>query len=183
MFHRMVAKYVRSGHLQTDDSWTRTWRQAQILPKAAAATQQAASAAAKTCQSSTASRATTSAAGSDSGSASRPSGSGSAGEGQQQQAGGGKAAGASGGRGRGGGEGISSSQGGGGGLKLPKLLLLVGLPGSGKSTFADALVASGRGWKRICQDECGGSRRDTEAAFGIAALRGSDVGRHVILDR
>jgi hypothetical protein len=69
------------------------------------------------------------------------------------------------------------------GLKLPKLVLLVGLPGSGKSTFADRLVASGSGWVRICQDECGGSRRDCEGAFANATLRGSDYGRHVILDR
>eukprot|EP00798_Chlamydomonas_sp_ICE-L_P018252 gene18252-24705_t len=68
-------------------------------------------------------------------------------------------------------------------IKLPKLLMLVGLPGSGKSTFSAALVRSGRGWTHVCQDECGGSRRSCEAAFGIAALRGSDVGRHVILDR
>ncbi|GAX78765.1 hypothetical protein CEUSTIGMA_g6202.t1 [Chlamydomonas eustigma] len=66
--------------------------------------------------------------------------------------------------------------------KLPKLLMLVGLPGSGKSAFAEALVASGCGWVRVSQDECGG-RRAAEQAFGIAALRGSDKGRHVILDR
>ena len=99
------------------------------------------------------------------------------------------------------------------GLKLPKLLLLVGLPGSGKSTFAEALVASGGGsegggsggggsgggdsrvgggsrvgsggggWVRICQDECGGSRRTCESAFEHAALKGTSHGRHVILDR
>jgi len=68
-------------------------------------------------------------------------------------------------------------------IKLPKLLMLVGLPGSGKSTFAEALVASGRGWSRVCQDECGGSRRTAEAEFGHVMLRGSDHGRHVILDR
>jgi hypothetical protein len=41
---------------------------------------------------------------------------------------------------------------------LPRLLVLVGLPGSGKSWFAQALVASGHGWARVCQDEEGGSR-------------------------
>ncbi len=25
-----VAKYVRAGHVQTDDSWRRTWRQAKL---------------------------------------------------------------------------------------------------------------------------------------------------------
>ena len=69
------------------------------------------------------------------------------------------------------------------GLKLPRLMLLVGLPGSGKSTFAERLVASGNGWVRICQDESGGSRRDCEAAFERATLKGSDHGRHVVLDR
>lgn len=34
----------------------------------------------------------------------------------------------------------------------------------------------------MCQDDCGG-RGAAESAFGIAMLRGSDAGRHVILDR
>ena len=78
---------------------------------------------------------------------------------------------------------IGSGAGARTGPKLPRLMLLVGLPGSGKSTFAERLVASGNGWVRICQDECGGSRRDCEAAFERATLKGSDPGRHVVLDR
>ena len=42
---------------------------------------------------------------------------------------------------------------------LPRLVMAVGLPGSGKSTFAEALVASGNGWQRVCQDVLG-SRRE-----------------------
>jgi hypothetical protein len=42
---------------------------------------------------------------------------------------------------------------------LPKVVFLVGLPGSGKSTFASALTAAdgdtGTGWVRVCQDEAG----------------------------
>ena len=29
-FTRCVAKYVRRGHVQTDDTWLRTWREARI---------------------------------------------------------------------------------------------------------------------------------------------------------
>ncbi|KXZ40803.1 hypothetical protein GPECTOR_2295g1219 [Gonium pectorale] len=67
---------------------------------------------------------------------------------------------------------------------LPRLAVLVGLPGSGKSTFARALEASGW-WDRICQDECG-SRTAAEAAFTAALLRDPPAGsrrRPVVLDR
>ena len=54
---------------------------------------------------------------------------------------------------------------------LPKLVFLVGLPGSGKSTFAAALTAAeGAGWVRVCQDEAG-CRRAAEEQFQ-RALKG-----------
>jgi hypothetical protein len=30
MFERSMAKFVRRGHIQTDDSWTRTWKKAVL---------------------------------------------------------------------------------------------------------------------------------------------------------
>jgi len=59
------------------------------------------------------------------------------------------------------------------------LVLLVGLPGSGKSTFANQLEKSGRGWVRVCQDEMAG-RGAVESALGRLA---KDSTNHVILDR
>jgi len=54
---------------------------------------------------------------------------------------------------------------------LPKVVFLVGLPGSGKSTFAAALAAvEGSGWVRVCQDEAG-CRRAAEEQFQ-RALKG-----------
>jgi atypical dual specificity phosphatase len=61
----------------------------------------------------------------------------------------------------------------------PQLLFLVGLPGSGKSTFASALLQSDEQWCIISQDDIGG-RSQTETAFGRAVLHS---GRRVILDR
>eukprot|EP00760_Papus_ankaliazontas_P035034 PhM_4_TR7591/c0_g1_i1/m.83151 len=60
---------------------------------------------------------------------------------------------------------------------VPTIVVLVGSPGSGKSYIADKLVNTS-GFLRVCQDECGGSRRDTESAFVHAVKRGS-----VVLDR
>lgn len=62
---------------------------------------------------------------------------------------------------------------------LPRFVMLMGLPGSGKSTFSEQLVQSGRGWIRICQDEAGG-REAVESALGSA---GKDTSKRVILDR
>lgn len=58
------------------------------------------------------------------------------------------------------------------------LLLLVGLPGSGKSYFSQCLLLRSQTWKRISQDESG-SRSACETEIG----RLTNSGRKVILDR
>eukprot|EP00747_Dinoflagellata_sp_TGD_P077557 gnl/TRDRNA2_/TRDRNA2_159640_c1_seq1.p1 gnl/TRDRNA2_/TRDRNA2_159640_c1~~gnl/TRDRNA2_/TRDRNA2_159640_c1_seq1.p1 ORF type:complete len:786 (+),score=169.28 gnl/TRDRNA2_/TRDRNA2_159640_c1_seq1:70-2358(+) len=64
-------------------------------------------------------------------------------------------------------------------VQKPKLVILVGLPGCGKSTFSEQLVKSGNGWERICQDELG-SRDSVENAIGMFA---KDPQKRVLLDR
>ena len=197
-FDRLVAKYVRRGHVQTSDDWLRSWRQAKFIPTGSGGMESpregymsagggASDAGADTLVEGGGIEGRVNGLGLPSDgahmstlpAASVPTGSSNSGSGR-----GGNRATARGGKGGRGGGGRSSGGGGAASaLKLPKLLVLVGLPGSGKSTFAEQLVASGRGWTRVSQDECGGSRRSCEAAFGIAALRGNDHGRHVILDR
>jgi hypothetical protein len=74
--------------------------------------------------------------------------------------------------------------------QAPKLLVLVGLPGSGKSSFAAALQASSAGgWERVSQDDLG-SRGACEAMLGRATkgfANGKNAGgkgpSHVMLDR
>jgi len=61
----------------------------------------------------------------------------------------------------------------------PNFLMLVGLPGSGKSTFSSQLAQCGRGWDRLCQDELKG-RSAIEDALGAAV---KDPSRRVVLDR
>jgi hypothetical protein len=184
LFPRSVAKYVRAGHVQTDGTWRRTWKAAHVVQRQPASASIGALAEPETREGALADGASTT----------------SQEQHQQPDAAGplvapGPAAAAPTqatrrGRGRGrrkarkGTRGTCGSGGarpGGGVTRLPWLIMLVGLPGSGKSTFARALAAAG-GWSHVCQDDCGG-RGAAEAAFGIAMLRGPDVGRHVILDR
>lgn len=61
---------------------------------------------------------------------------------------------------------------------LPRVLVLVGLPGSGKSTAAQELVAAHADWARVNQDELG-DRRACEAAASAALASG----RSVVIDR
>ena len=65
----------------------------------------------------------------------------------------------------------------------PLLLLLSGLPGAGKSHFADALVAAG-GWTRVCQDEISNGRPGQKAAVLRAAMEALRARRmHCVVDR
>ncbi|CAE7573343.1 Cdc14b [Symbiodinium natans] len=58
-------------------------------------------------------------------------------------------------------------------------LALMGLPGCGKSTFAEQLAKSGNGWHRICQDELSG-RDEFERSIGPIA---KDSRQRLIVDR
>lgn len=59
-----------------------------------------------------------------------------------------------------------------------RVLLLVGLPGSGKTTFALRLVEGG-GWVRVSQDDVGGSRAAVERSF----MEALESGHAVVVDR
>jgi hypothetical protein len=60
-------------------------------------------------------------------------------------------AGSVGGGGGGGSGGGGGKRGGGASRALPRFVCLVGLPAAGKSTFAQALVASDSAWVRISE--------------------------------
>ena len=63
---------------------------------------------------------------------------------------------------------------------VPDILMLVGLPGSGKTTFANRLVSTGGkkgGWDRINQDEMGRAKCEEMARESASA------GNRVVLDR
>ena len=59
------------------------------------------------------------------------------------------------------------------------MVVLVGLPGAGKSTFAEALAKSDAAWVRVSQDEVG-SRQGVEEMVGRL---GRDHGARIVLDR
>ena len=180
-FPMAVAKYVRKGHVQTDDDWRRTWRKAALGAPCAPPPEHVAG-------SPDMAHASSDAAGPEAvGTSDRdhpaqppapaaPSPSPTPASGGSEE-GPGKGAGA---------ECASSSAKAGqrpSKLQLPKFVMLVGLPGSGKSTFGKLLLGGLSGgpqqWHHICQDEAG-SRDACEAQLGHCA---KDRNAHIILDR
>ncbi|CAH9105278.1 unnamed protein product [Cuscuta epithymum] len=64
------------------------------------------------------------------------------------------------------------------------MVILVGAPGSGKSTFCDQIIrASSRHWVRICQDTIGNGKAGTKAQCVMSATRALEQGRNVFIDR
>ncbi|OWM81694.1 hypothetical protein CDL15_Pgr007732 [Punica granatum] len=64
------------------------------------------------------------------------------------------------------------------------VVILVGAPGSGKSTFCENVMrASHRPWVRVCQDIIGNGKSGTKAQCLKSATSALDDGKSVIIDR
>ncbi|XP_021891037.1 transcription factor bHLH140 [Carica papaya] len=64
------------------------------------------------------------------------------------------------------------------------MLLLVGAPGSGKSTFADNIISSSsRTWIRICQDTINNGKAGTRPQCLKSAVSALNEGKNVLIDR
>ncbi|KAJ4764212.1 Transcription factor bHLH140 [Rhynchospora pubera] len=64
------------------------------------------------------------------------------------------------------------------------LAILVGPPGSGKSTFCEAVIsASRRPWVRVCQDTIGNGKTGTKAQCLKGAVDALNEGKSVFIDR
>jgi predicted kinase len=118
-FERSMAKFVRKGHVQTDDSWKRTWKKAKLYEQPEEKSN--ANPLGKTVK-----------------------------------------------------KNASKSSAGRGGLKTPKLMIMVGLPCSGKSTYSKLLADSNSSrWERVSIDEIKfkGKKSDAEDLVGRITLR------------
>ncbi|AES59709.2 putative adenylylsulfatase [Medicago truncatula] len=66
----------------------------------------------------------------------------------------------------------------------PILVILVGAPGSGKSTFCEEVMrSSSRTWLRVCQDTIGNGKAGSKAQCLSSAARGLKDGKSVFIDR
>ncbi|XP_044502027.1 transcription factor bHLH140 isoform X2 [Mangifera indica] len=66
----------------------------------------------------------------------------------------------------------------------PIVLLLVGAPGSGKSTFCDYVMrSSARPWVRVCQDIINNGKSGTKAQCLMSAASALKEGKSVFIDR
>ncbi|CAK8569770.1 unnamed protein product [Lathyrus sativus] len=66
----------------------------------------------------------------------------------------------------------------------PVLVILVGAPGSGKSTFCeDVMRSSSRSWVRVCQDTIGNGKAGNKAQCLSSAARALKDGKSVFIDR
>ncbi|KAL2337721.1 hypothetical protein Fmac_012167 [Flemingia macrophylla] len=66
----------------------------------------------------------------------------------------------------------------------PVLVILVGAPGSGKSTFCEEVIgASSRPWVRVCQDTIGNGKAGSKAQCLSCAIIALKDGKSVFIDR
>lgn len=66
----------------------------------------------------------------------------------------------------------------------PILVILVGAPGSGKSTFCEEVMrSSSRTWVRVCQDTIGNGKAGSKAQCLSSAARALKDGKSVFIDR